>query len=532
MRIIVCEDYNEMSAKAAELVAAQITLRPNSVLGLATGSTPIQLYNELAKMNQEGKIDFSEISSFNLDEYYPIKRDNPNSYYKFMRDNLFSKINIDLDNTHIPDGEAENPEEECKRYEALIKKSGGIDLQILGIGRNGHIGFNEPDSVLNSGTHLASLTESTIKANSRFFDSADEVPRFALTMGMATILSAKKIILMASGVSKSSVISELLGDGINMSVPAALLKTHPDVVLLCDRDAYTGVKFGVDIGGTNIKFAVVEGNEVKYKHIIETSSECDEIIADISAAVNDIKQQYGIKAVGVGTPGIINNGLVTAANLPFDNTPLEKLLSEKTGFAVTVDNDANCAALGEIAFGVTKDCDNIILITLGTGVGGGIIINRQIYTGTNGGGEIGHIIIQTENGKACPCGQSGCWERYVSANALIASAEQAAKNNKDSILYELYCTAGNRLDGELIFTALGRGCEVAREVFDEYIHYLAVGIRNLANIFAPDAIVLAGGITKQGDAILLPLKAALPYGLRVEISTLQNDAGALGAAML
>lgn len=241
MRIIICENYEKMSKRAAKLVAAQVLLNPQSVLGLATGSTPVGMYNELISMYRAGELDFSQVKTFNLDEYYPIKRDNEQSYFKFMYKNLFSKINIDLYNIHFPDGETDNPVSECENYEKLIAQSGGIDLQILGIGQNGHIGFNEPDVNLNPYTHLTNLTENTIKANSRFFEAYDEVPRKALTMGIATILRAKKIILLASGLNKSRVVSELIKDGINTSVPATMLKAHPDAILICDRDAYSGV---------------------------------------------------------------------------------------------------------------------------------------------------------------------------------------------------------------------------------------------------------------------------------------------------
>ena len=241
MRIIICENYEKMSKRAAKLVAAQVLLNPQSVLGLATGSTPVGMYNELISMYRAGELDFSQVKTFNLDEYYPIKRDNEQSYFKFMYKNLFSKINIDLYNIHFPDGETDNPVSECENYEKLIAQSGGIDLQILGIGQNGHIGFNEPDVNLNPYTHLTNLTENTIKANSRFFEAYDEVPRKALTMGIATILRAKKIILLANGLNKSRVVSELIKDGINTSVPATMLKAHPDAILICDRDAYSGV---------------------------------------------------------------------------------------------------------------------------------------------------------------------------------------------------------------------------------------------------------------------------------------------------
>lgn len=532
MRIILCENYDELSEKAAGIVASQVMLKPDCVLGLATGSTPVGMYNKLAEMYKNGEIDFSQVRSFNLDEYYPIKKDNDQSYYTFMRENLFSKINIDPNNTHIPNGETDNPKAECENYEKMIKQSGGVDLQILGIGQNGHIGFNEPDASLNSYTHLTKLTENTINANSRFFNSYDEVPKQALTMGISTILSAKKIILLASGASKSTVVAELLNDAINTSVPATMLKTHPDVILICDRDAYMGTKLGIDIGGTNIKFAVVEGDCVKYKSSVKTERTCEGIIEAIAKEANSIKEQFNIKKVGVGTPGIIKNGMVTSVNLPFENTNLEKLLKERLGLPVTVDNDANCAALGEIEFGTTKECDNIVLVSLGTGVGGGIIMNRQICHGNNNMGEIGHIIIQTEGGRECPCGLCGCWEQYASATALIKDAQAAALENKESVLYGLMEKNGSRLDGKLIFEALDQGCETAKAVFDKYIFYLASGIESLVNIFGPDAVVLAGGVTKQGDKLLAPLKEKLRGNIRIEISELQSDAGALGAAML
>lgn len=532
MRVIVCENYKEMSEKAAEIVSSQVILKPDCVLGLATGSTPLGMYKRLAEMCSSGYIDFSQVKSFNLDEYYPIKKDNEQSYFTFMYKNLFSKINIDLKNTHIPNGETDNPLLECENYEKMIKESGGIDLQILGIGQNGHIGFNEPDANLNSFTHLTDLTENTIKANSRFFDSCDEVPKKALTMGISTILSAKKIILLASGSNKSRVVSALLKGGINTSIPATMLKTHPDVVLICDRDAYSGARLGVDIGGTNIKFAVVDEGTVKYKCSIPTADTCEKIISDVSLEIKRIIGEYNIKNVGIGTPGIIKEGLVTCANLPFDKTPLENLISERIGISVCVDNDANCAALGEITLGSAKDCRNIVLVTLGTGIGGGIIMDGQICRSNNNMGEIGHMIIQSENGRKCPCGQSGCWERYCSMSALIDDAEKYAVENTDSILYNMYAENGNKLSGKIIFDAVEKGCPTANKVFGKFLDYLACGIQNLFNVFGPDAIVLAGGVTAQGDKLLKPLMKKIKKDIRIEISTLQGDAGSLGAAML
>lgn len=238
MKVIVCENYEEMSEKAANIFAAQLTLKPDSVLGLATGSTPVGMYKKLAEKNKAGEIDFSAVRTFNLDEYYPIKRDNSQSYFTFMNENLFSHINIDIANTHVPNGETDDAETECKEYEEKLRAAGGVDLQVLGIGQNGHIAFNEPDDALFSYTHVTGLTKSTIEANSRFFDSEKDVPTQAITMGMASIMSAKKIVLLANGASKRDAVKELLNDKITTSVPATLLKTHPDVILICDKDAY------------------------------------------------------------------------------------------------------------------------------------------------------------------------------------------------------------------------------------------------------------------------------------------------------
>ena len=528
MKVIVCENYDEMSKRAAKIIAAQVTIKSDSVLGFATGSTPIGLYSELGRMYSEEEVDFSEVTTFNLDEYYPIKKSNEQSYDYFMRKNLFSKINVKDENIHLPNGEAEDPQKECEFYEKMIEKSGGIDLQVLGIGRNGHIGFNEPNSVLVPSTHLTKLTENTI--NSRFFDSFDDVPKQALTMGISTILNAKKIIILASGANKRKAVAELINGEINPKNPATMLKTHHDVTLFCDKEAFAGAKLGIDIGGTAIKFAVINNNEVVYKDSIKTEDTEEKIISSITEKVISLKKDYEITTVGIGTPGRIKEGKVTATNIPFKNTALQDIISEKTGLYVVVDNDANCAALGEIEFGSTKDCENIVLVTIGTGVGGGIIMNRQIARSNNTMGEIGHFVIQAKNGRICPCGQKGCWEQYCSMTALLKDALKAAKKDKESILYNNI--EDGSLTGEAFFDAVQKGCPVAQKVFDDYIRYLAMGINSLVNIFGPDAIVLAGGVTKQGEKLLEPLKKLIVGDLRLEISTLQNDAGALGAAML
>lgn len=241
MRVILCDNYEQMSAEAARLVESQIILKPDCVLGLATGSTPVGMYKKLVERFQSGAIDFSEIKTFNLDEYYPLSAENDQSYHYFMNENLFKYINVKKENIHIPNGEAADIEAECTEYESKIENAGGIDLQILGIGQNGHIGFNEPDENLNAKTHVTELTESTIKANSRFFASIDDVPTKAITMGIATILKSRKIILMACGVEKSDAIAELVTDDISTDNPATMLKAHPDVVIICDKDAYSKV---------------------------------------------------------------------------------------------------------------------------------------------------------------------------------------------------------------------------------------------------------------------------------------------------
>lgn len=240
MRIIVCENYAEMSEKAAKMFVSQVMLKPKSVLGLATGSTPIGLYDNLIKYNKNGEIDFSEVTSFNLDEYYPLAPDNDQSYRYFMNEHLFNHVNIDKSKTYVPSGMCEDPDKECKDYEALIEEKGGIDIQLLGIGLNGHIGFNEPAKDLCAVTHVTELTQSTIEANSRFFADISEVPTKALTMGMGSILKAKKIVMLISGKNKHEVLTKLLNDEITTEVPATLLKVHPDVVIICDKDAYNG----------------------------------------------------------------------------------------------------------------------------------------------------------------------------------------------------------------------------------------------------------------------------------------------------
>ena len=234
MRFIVCEDYDELSKKAAEFVSAQIMLKPNCNLGLATGSTPIDMYKNLVDMN----LDFSEVTTFNLDEYYPILRSNPQSYHYFMTEHLYKWVNLKKDHIFIPNGETKDPAQECIDYEKAIAEHGGLDLQILGIGQNGHIGFNEPSATLNSYTHITDLTQNTIEANSRFFNSIDEVPTKALTMGIATIMRANRILLLASGKEKARVVQALKGNMIDPEIPATILAAHNNVTVIADKAAF------------------------------------------------------------------------------------------------------------------------------------------------------------------------------------------------------------------------------------------------------------------------------------------------------
>lgn len=237
MRILVCKNYDEMSKKAAQMILSQVTLKPNSVLGLATGSTPVGMYKELVKMYNEKLIDFSEVSTFNLDEYYNLPKTSDQSYDYFMRVNLFNHINVKNENIHIPNGMASNIELECETYDKQIKESGGVDIQVLGIGHNAHIGFNEPTINFERGTHLVDLKESTIEANARFFEKIEDVPKKAITMGTGSIFKARKIMLLACGDSKADAIYNTVYGKVIPEVPASILQFHNDIVLILDEAA-------------------------------------------------------------------------------------------------------------------------------------------------------------------------------------------------------------------------------------------------------------------------------------------------------
>lgn len=236
MKVIVTKDYSEMSLSGAEIIRDQINGKKDSILGLATGSTPVGMYKELSIMVEKGEVSFKDVKSVNLDEYYPISPDNDQSYRYFMNENLFSHIDIKMENTHLLNGEAVDSDRECSDYEKLISSLGGIDLQVLGIGRNGHIGFNEPGPFLYPYTHKTALTQSTIDANSRFFESKESVPRYALTMGMGTILSAGSILILASGKEKRDAVKRMLEEKIDTMCPATLLSLHKNVTLIITKD--------------------------------------------------------------------------------------------------------------------------------------------------------------------------------------------------------------------------------------------------------------------------------------------------------
>lgn len=242
MKIIRAKDYNDMSRKAANIISAQVIMKPNCVLGLATGSTPIGTYAQLVEWYKKGDLDFSEVTTVNLDEYKGLTRDNDQSYYYFMNDNLFSKVNINLERTFLPDGMEPDSDKACADYNKIIADVGGVDLQLLGLGHNGHIGFNEPGMAFEAETHCVNLTESTMKANQRFFASMDDVPRQAYTMGIKTIMQAKKILVVVSGEDKAAIVKEAFFGPITPAVQASVLQLHNDVTIVADEAALSFIK--------------------------------------------------------------------------------------------------------------------------------------------------------------------------------------------------------------------------------------------------------------------------------------------------
>lgn len=248
---IYCEaDYNAMSRRAANLISAEVIRRPDCVLGLATGSTPIGTYKQLAAWNQRGDFSFREVKTVNLDEYIGLGSDSEQSYHRLMRDAFFGNTDIDFSNTHIPNGLCDNPNKECEKYDELIRKLGQIDLQLLGLGRNGHIGFNEPCDYFVKQTHVVELSQSTIDANSRFFASKNDVPHKAITMGIGCIMAARRVLLIASGSDKADAVYRAFCGPINPNCPASILQLHSDVVLVGDEKALCRlIESGVTVCG-------------------------------------------------------------------------------------------------------------------------------------------------------------------------------------------------------------------------------------------------------------------------------------------
>ncbi len=237
MVIYKAKNYKELSRKAANIICAQVILKPNCVLGLATGSSPVGIYKQLVDWYKKGDLDFSRVSSINLDEYRGLGPDNEQSYRYFMNTNLFNHVNIDKARTYVPNGLEPDPEKACLDYDRIIEKSGGIDLQLLGLGHNGHIGFNEPSHVFPRGTHCVDLAPSTIEANKRFFSSEADVPRQAYTMGIRSIMQAKKIVVVVSGEDKAEILRQVIRGPITPDVPASVLQLHTDVVIVADEAA-------------------------------------------------------------------------------------------------------------------------------------------------------------------------------------------------------------------------------------------------------------------------------------------------------
>lgn len=242
MKISVVKNYDEMSKVAAKELAEVISNKPEAILGLATGGTPVGMYKELIDMHKNEELDFSKVITVNLDEYVGLSGEHDQSYRYFMDSNLFNHVNIRKEYTYVPNGLAEDMHKECVNYDKRIEELGGIDVQVLGIGSNGHIGFNEPSDTLSLGTHITDLAESTIEANARYFTSKEEVPTKALTMGLGAIMKAKKILLMVSGEAKAEIMDKVVNGKITTQVPASFLQMHKDVILIIDEDAARKIK--------------------------------------------------------------------------------------------------------------------------------------------------------------------------------------------------------------------------------------------------------------------------------------------------
>ena len=291
------------------------------------------------------------------------------------------------------------------------------------------------------------------------------------------------------------------------------------------------LRLGIDMGGTLTKFLVLDHGEKRYEESVPTPNDsCGSIVGMIVEKYETLKKRFSIERIGIGVPGVVKNGEVFADNLPIKNEPLQELLEKHISVPIAIDNDANCAALAEARLGANQ-CQNLVMVTIGTGIGGGIVLDGKIRQGRGGMGEICHMSIEATDGEMCACGHRGCWESYAATTALVKRAERAALEHPNSYLCDLY-RQNNSLNGILIFKALKADCPVAREVFSAYLDRLAVGLKNIAYIFDPDVIVLAGGITRDGNLFIDELRRRVNTDVPIEISVLQSEAGAYGAAML
>ena len=237
MQVYVAENYADMSRKAANILSAQVILKPDTVMGLATGSSPVGTYQQLIEWYKKGDLDFAQVRTVNLDEYAGLAPEHSQSYRRFMQENFFDHINIPRENTHVPNGLAPDLEAECRRYNQVIQSLGGIDIQLLGMGHNGHIGFNEPGQAFELETHVVDLTDNTIEANARFFASRDEVPRQAITMGLKSIMQAQRIVMVVSGADKADIVRAAFAGPVVPQVPASILQMHPNFILVGDKAA-------------------------------------------------------------------------------------------------------------------------------------------------------------------------------------------------------------------------------------------------------------------------------------------------------
>ena len=296
------------------------------------------------------------------------------------------------------------------------------------------------------------------------------------------------------------------------------------------------MELGIDIGGTNIKFGVVDGERIVEKFEIPTlARRADtEIVGDIIKMCRTIMAKYSIEKIGIGTPGFVDSEkgmILLASNINFKNTPICSMISEALGVPTTVGNDANCAVLGEYYAGYGKEYKNMILVTLGTGVGGGIVIDGKPYFGTTGkAGEIGHMSIKYD-GEKCGCGKIGCYEKYASVTALCNFTKEAAQENPDSLMAQNIKSMGGKVSGKTAFDAMRSGCPVGKAVVDKYLNYIATGLISLCFIFHPDIIVIGGAISKEGEYLSVPLREKVGFDdIRIETSNLKNDIGIIGAA--